>query len=224
MTEEQWLTGDLKKMLKYLHRRGSERKRRLFAVACCRRVWPLLHGPQCHNALETAERYADGLVPKRELSTAESDAHEAYPLCRDAGDEPNATAADAVYAATCADVGWDIAEAASSGATAAVASAAPRGRAKDVKAAEGAAQLALLRETFGNPFRPIEFAPAWRTSDVKLLAEGIYKDKAFDRMPILADALQDAGCDIDELLNHLRDTTATHVRGCWALDLVLGKE
>ncbi len=57
-----------------------------------------------------------------------------------------------------------------------------------------------------------------------LLASGIYAERAFDRMPILADALQDAGCDSDDILNHLRDANATHVRGCWALDLVLGKE
>ncbi|MBN9122462.1 MAG: hypothetical protein J0I06_25515 [Planctomycetes bacterium] len=87
-----------------------------------------------------------------------------------------------------------------------------------------AAQLVLLSEIFGNPFRPVVFDPAWRASDVALLANGIYAERAFDRMPILADALQDAGCDSDELLNHLRDASATHVRGCWALDLVLGKE
>jgi hypothetical protein len=69
----------------------------------------------------------------------------------------------------------------------------------------------------------IAFDPAWRTSDVLALSRGIEQDLAFDRMPILADALQDAGCDCDDLLNHLRDTNATHVRGCWALDLVLGK-
>jgi hypothetical protein len=57
-----------------------------------------------------------------------------------------------------------------------------------------------------------------------LLAKGIYDDLAFDRMPILADALQEAGCDSDDLLNHLRDSSAAHVRGCWTLDLVLGKE
>jgi hypothetical protein len=57
-----------------------------------------------------------------------------------------------------------------------------------------------------------------------LLANGIYAERAFDRMPILADALQDAGCDSEALLSHLRDADATHVRGCWALDLVLGKE
>ena len=69
----------------------------------------------------------------------------------------------------------------------------------------------------------VKFDPAWRTSDVRALARGISADLAFDRMPILADALQDAGCDATELLDHLRDTSATHVRGCWALDLVLGK-
>lgn len=85
-------------------------------------------------------------------------------------------------------------------------------------------QAPLLHDLFGNPFRPVAFDPAWRTTDVMLLANGIYEERAFDRMPILADALQDAGCDSDALLAHLRDPNATHVRGCWALDLVLGKE
>ena len=85
-------------------------------------------------------------------------------------------------------------------------------------------QILLLRDIFGNPFRTIAFNAAWRTSDVMLLANGIYAERAFDRMPILADALQDAGCDSDDILNHLRDAKATHVRGCWVLDLVLGKE
>lgn len=69
----------------------------------------------------------------------------------------------------------------------------------------------------------IGFNPAWRTSDVMSLATGIERSQDYGAMPILADALQDAGCDSDDLLNHLRDTSATHVRGCWALDLVLGK-
>ena len=82
----------------------------------------------------------------------------------------------------------------------------------------------IIREIFGNPFRSVVFDPSWRTSTVLALAQGIYDERAFDRMPILADALQDAGCDNDDILNHLRDPTAPHVRGCWALDLVLGKE
>jgi hypothetical protein len=64
--------------------------------------------------------------------------------------------------------------------------------------------------------------PTWRTSDVLTLARGIYDERAFDRMPILADALQDAGCTNDDILSHCRDTTP-HARGCWVVDLVLGK-
>ncbi|MBM3979516.1 MAG: hypothetical protein FJ304_04385 [Planctomycetes bacterium] len=86
------------------------------------------------------------------------------------------------------------------------------------------AQVALLHDIFGPlPFRDVAVPPSWLTSDVVLLARGIYDDKAFDRMPILADALQDAGCDNDEVLNHCRDATATHVRGCWVIDLLLGR-
>jgi hypothetical protein len=69
----------------------------------------------------------------------------------------------------------------------------------------------------------IAFNHSWRTSDVLALARSINSIQNFSGMPILADALQDAGCDCDDLLNHLRDPHATHVRGCWALDLILGK-
>jgi hypothetical protein len=88
---------------------------------------------------------------------------------------------------------------------------------------EGAVQAALVRCIFGNPFRPVTFDPAWRTSDVLALAQGIYDERAFDRMPILADALQDAGCTNDDILTHCRDTNTPHARGCWVVDLVLGK-
>ncbi len=80
-----------------------------------------------------------------------------------------------------------------------------------------------IRDIFGNPFRPVACDPEWLTSDVLALARGIYDDRAFDRMPILADALQDAGCDNDEVLNHCRDPNQIHVRGCWVVDLLLGK-
>ncbi len=81
----------------------------------------------------------------------------------------------------------------------------------------------ILREIFGNPFHPVSLDPAWLTGTAIALATGIYDDHAFDRLPILADALQEAGCNSDDLLNHLRGP-GPHVRGCWALDLVLGKE
>ena len=81
----------------------------------------------------------------------------------------------------------------------------------------------LLAEIAGNPFRPVVFDPAWRTSTVVALAQGMYDSRDFSAMPILADALQDAGCEQPEILTHCRDTSATHVRGCWLVDLVLGK-
>jgi hypothetical protein len=82
--------------------------------------------------------------------------------------------------------------------------------------------LPLLRCIFGNPFRPVTLDRNWLTSTVTDLARGIYADRAFDRLPILADALQDAGCDNDDILTHCRGE-GPHARGCWVVDLVLGK-
>ncbi len=80
-----------------------------------------------------------------------------------------------------------------------------------------------LRDIVGNPFRPVTFSPEWRTSTAVALAARMYECRDFAAMPILADALQDAGCDSDDVLAHCRDAAATHVRGCWVVDLVLGK-
>ncbi|MDB5308941.1 MAG: hypothetical protein JWO38_3143 [Gemmataceae bacterium] len=84
--------------------------------------------------------------------------------------------------------------------------------------------LALLfRDIIGNPFRPVAFAPDWHTSTTVQLARQMYESRDFTPMPILADALQDAGCEDDAILAHCRDPQATHIRGCWVIDLVLGK-
>jgi hypothetical protein len=88
--------------------------------------------------------------------------------------------------------------------------------------AERAAQTELVRCLIENPFRPAEVDPAWLTSTVVALAGGIYAERAFDRLPILADALQDAGCDSDTVLSHCRDGGA-HARGCWVVDRILGR-
>jgi hypothetical protein len=81
----------------------------------------------------------------------------------------------------------------------------------------------LVRELFGNPFRPIAIDPRWQTSTVLDLARLIYDERAFDRLPILADALMDSGCDNDDVLSHCRGE-GPHVRGCWVVDLLLGKK
>jgi hypothetical protein len=83
--------------------------------------------------------------------------------------------------------------------------------------------LNVVKDVVGNPFRPVTFDPRWRTSDVVGLAKAIYDDKAFERMPILADALMDAGCEDEVIIAHCRGD-GPHVRGCWVVDLVLGKE
>ena len=85
-----------------------------------------------------------------------------------------------------------------------------------------AVPMGLLREVFGNPFRLVDFAP-WRTDTAVSLARRMYDSRDFGAMPILADALQDAGCDNDDVLNHCRDG-GPHVRGCWVVDGVLGLE
>jgi hypothetical protein len=83
-------------------------------------------------------------------------------------------------------------------------------------------QSRIILDIFANPFRPVAIDPRWLTSDVVGLARAIYEDRAFERMPILADALMDAGCEAQPIINHCRGD-GVHVRGCWLLDLVLGK-
>jgi hypothetical protein len=92
-----------------------------------------------------------------------------------------------------------------------------------VYAAESAAHCNIIRDIFGNPFRPIFFSPAWRTDSAVALARQMYDSRDFCAMPILADALQEAGCDSEDILAHCRGD-GPHVRGCWVVDLVLGKE
>ena len=83
-------------------------------------------------------------------------------------------------------------------------------------------KLKLLRDIFGDPFRPVAFDPAWRTDAAVGVAAQMYARRDFGAMPILADALEDAGCDDAEVLGHCR-APGVHVRGCWVVDLVLGK-
>lgn len=87
----------------------------------------------------------------------------------------------------------------------------------------GQTTSAFLRDIFGNPFRPTTLDQSWLTSTVTALAHAIYQERAFDRLPILADALEDAGCTNQEILAHCRGP-GPHARGCWAVDLLLKKE
>jgi hypothetical protein len=84
-------------------------------------------------------------------------------------------------------------------------------------------QSTLLRDIFGNPFRPVTFNPHWLTATVQRLASLIYEERQFDKMPLLGDALEEAGCDNADVLQHCR-AGGEHVRGCWVVDKMLGKE
>jgi hypothetical protein len=85
------------------------------------------------------------------------------------------------------------------------------------------AATALTRDVYGNPLRPVAFDPAWRTDTAVVLARQMYDTRAFGAAPILADALQDAGCEDEAVLLHLRDAKQVHVRGCWVVDHVLNR-
>ena len=204
MTRDEWLRSeDPQAMLTWLRdadRVQSDRKLRLFACACVRQVWGLLADTRSRAAVEAAERYADGEATSRELAVA------------------RAAAGGAALVAA-----WDAARAAA-------------GDAALVAAKK--LQAILLRDIVGDPFA----AARWRGKTVEeMRAEGwadprpylpplvsgmaqrIYDERDFAALPVMADALEDAGCGDAALLAHLR-LPGQHVRGCWALDLILGKE
>jgi hypothetical protein len=183
---------------------------RLAGCAFCRSIWHLIDDEAARNAVETAERYADGEASRAELKAAYTES-------------AHVTSAANKAASGTADCPFSVAFCAEVATCAADAFAFAPGATEGAYLAESRRQSHLLRCIFGNPFRPVAFDPAWRTSDVVLLAQGIYDERAFDRMPILADALQDAGCTNDDILAHCRDANTPHARGCWVVDLVLGK-
>jgi hypothetical protein len=212
VTEEEWLgSTDPRPMLEFLRGKASDRQLRLFACAYCRAVrgtQHLLPG----TAVAVAERYVDGLASDEDL-TAE----------RRGAPFPNEYA------------DWVVAPSAYAGAWQAVAWLTS---ARDLMMIDPdacrhvpvplddtvARSVSLLRDILGpRPFRPVAFDPAWQTARVVALARATYDDCAFDRLPTLADALEEAGCDNADILAHCRGP-GPHVRGCWVVDLLLGKQ
>ncbi|QEL18863.1 hypothetical protein [Limnoglobus roseus] len=206
MTEAEWRrTTDPGAMLDFLHGRSSGRKLRLFACACCR---PLFTKKDLyHGALDVAEEVAEGKAPRRRVRELELYATMAM--------EDGGPLTWSVSFALAPDLPKNGLNREFTDAAA--------GLRKGVSEEEDAARfVGLLRCVFGNPFRPVTFSPSWLTPTAVSLAEAIYTDRAFDRLPILADALQDAGCENAAILGHCRGD-GVHVRGCWVVDGVLGK-
>jgi hypothetical protein len=228
MTKEEWLSSaKVEEMLVLLGSSTSPRKLRLFLVKCAQRVLPSDPDNDMVQALGTAERFADGAASKAELTRARSalktnhtarcaqngvlylDHIRSVPAWHAARDQM--TRAGTEGSGCCA---WStVREPSENGSWFTLRSPTP----------ELAEQATILRDIFGNPFRPVTFDPRWRTSDVVSLAQAIYDDKAFERMPILADALMDAGCEEEQIIGHCRGE-GPHVRGCWVVDLVLAKQ
>jgi hypothetical protein len=231
MTEQEWLQdAEPMAMMNLMRDRAGERKLRLFACACLRR---LQLGKRSRRAVEMAERYADGMTEEDERRRAAEAAAEEVEAAR-----LNARASITGWWDDGGDISLEELQAAAALVT--LAESAPR--AADVAfstldsldrhypalmatAAKEQEQRRLLRDIFGNPFRPVAVAPAWLAWNdgvTRKLAQWIYEERAFDRLPILADALEEAGCANADLLNHCRQPVE-HVRGCWAIDLILGK-
>jgi hypothetical protein len=245
MTEQEWRScSDPAAMLEFLRTSGklSDRKARLFAVACCRRIWPLLTDERSRRAVEVAERYADGLASSEQLESARRAAKEpwmATNLTPEAPREALRAAVDVAYRdealgapphAAVAEV-WEVARPqwAAWVSLEATAPYTAREAALQVhpyaRRAAQAFQANVIRDLFGPlPFRPVALDPSWRTPEVVALATAVYDQRSFDRMPELAYALEEAGCDNEEVLSHLLQQGVVHVRGCWVIDLLLGKE
>jgi hypothetical protein len=223
VTEAEWLTcAEPFPMLQHLRGKASARKLRLFGYVCWHRLRHLLRDERLREFVRLLELHADGLVPGPQLAAAREAAREAR------GRVDGSTTASAREREVCSRlVSW--------GANSRARRAAERaaGAARDAAAwigdwavaAEAKAQRDLLRDIFGNPFRPVAAEPSWTTWNggvVVKLAESTYEGRSFERLPVLADALEEAGCTDPDILAHCRGG-GEHVRGCWVVDLLLGK-
>jgi hypothetical protein len=238
MDEATWSSSiDPQAMLVFLSGKVSDRKLRLFACAVCRRIWHLFPDEVGRGAVEVAECFADGLATEEELADALTAAESAFSNSGGAAFAAWGAAANGTNFAVAGGAGYAAKEAAQAAAglphLPTDSSPWEWTRPDDFAAKEGALraerahQASLLRDTC-NPFRPVTVAPACRTPDVLRLAEAAYAERSLPlghldnaRLNVLADALEDAGA-AGALLEHLRAPGA-HVRGCVALDAILGR-
>jgi hypothetical protein len=213
MTEAEWLAcDDPLRMLAFAHAQAGERKLRLFACACARIDWRHLRPPH-HHAIDTAERVAEGRAAPSALAT-----HRALSLGVASGSGRTAAerAIERLIGAIFDRKGGYISVSA-----------------YETRWAEARAEVypvaCSLARCILFPFRTAARTPAWRTADAVAVAEGAYADRTAPdghltslRLSILADALEEAGCTDAAILSHLR-SPGPHARGCWAVDLILGK-
>lgn len=247
MTEADWLGATRPHRMLHILNRLARRSRRpvchrrlkFFALSCCRLAWPAILDERSRNAVEVAEEHMVGSATDEQLSAAVRDA--------DASREQALAARQALFE-TPQWRGDPTATALSMSASIAAhlvhfvaASGYYQGLIAHVRDSVGFRGVGLrewpsarvridqllaemcqsLRDVFPNPFRRVTFDLSWRTSTAAALGRQMYRSRDFSLMPILADALQDAGCDNEDMLTHCRGD-GPHVRGCWVVDLILG--
>jgi hypothetical protein len=225
MSESDWLScTDIYQMLEYLLGKTSDRKLRLFADACCHRPYYRVDDGRHRRAIQLAEQMADEDIDEAEWREAHDPAYELWRATSEAcltaqRQAPRGTpeVEALVDADTATAAGWAVLEDAWEAAYQVTIV-----EWDQEHAGEEEQQMALLRDIVGNPFHPVVVDRSWLTQDVLTLAGTIYDNRAFDRMPILGDALEKTGCNNTEILAHCR-SHAEHVRGCWAVDAILGK-
>jgi hypothetical protein len=227
MTEAEWLSAtDPRMMLEFLRGEASDRKLRLFALVCLTAVDVRLRDARSRAAVAMLEDYADRRASQQSLLEAHAEALDAMNEAFEDASEQRWFLADyAACAAVCVAVDAhpiDIVDV-SRCCLDSVGALATGVNESHLRAAESARQSEMIHCVFGNPFAHVAFDPAWRSETAFALATGIYANHAFDRLPILADALEEAGCDHPDVLSHCRGP-GPHARGCWVVDGVLGKE
>ena len=225
MTEAGWLAGkNPGRMLWSLPRDASERKMRLFSLACCRRVADLLRDEWSSVALEVAEMYLEGQKTVKCLEAGYTAINRVFRRRGHPVGSPERFAAHAASCATCPRAPPHRYDAYFAAHTADHAAAArgrplPGGR-RSASGRERQAQAQLLRCVFGSPFRPASIQPAWLTPTVAHLAAVAYEERAMPSgeldaqcLQVFADDLEEAGCSDADLLKHCRGP-GPHVRGC----------
>lgn len=220
MTEADWNVARHPYDMIYHKGCRSVRKRRLLSSACVRSVFGFLSDERFVKALDVCERYADGLATEAELRDARRWVRQASEeMSKRGAKEPERKAAASVGAALAKEF-MNFKMAIEAAQHACGAQSRPNWDAGSDRQKEY--QCVLTRDIFVNPFRPVTLISSWLTPTVTRLGETIYAERTFDLLPILADALEDAGCSDADILNHCRQP-GEHVRGCWVVDLLLGK-
>jgi hypothetical protein len=223
MTEQEWLTSTVpEQMFASLRAKSSERKLRLYGCACCRIIWSLLRNEHSRKAIELVERFVEGDKNRDDLAAAQSEAANVthYFVLTEAHQKAQAAERAAAGVARPTRKVTTLLEEMKQ-VTSLTLTAERLGELNSSQ--PFLRRCNLLRCIFGNPFRPTALDAQWLTPTVTSLAASIYERRAFEQMPVLGDALEESGCSNEEVLKHCRSGDE-HVRGCWVVDKVLGRE